>query len=121
MWQKYEPSSIRAPPDIRRARYIKRFSPWVRYPGYEAIKASDAETGEFMGFAGWHTPVHSISKFINLFRKEAVEECGFAEQEGWTDADVEEMWKGIDVSSWENDFGRNDRVRKEEMVNMAHW
>lgn len=87
----------------------------------DAVKASHAETGEFMGFAGWHTPKHTTTDFINLFRRSCVEDCRFAKPEGWSEAEVEEMWKDIDVQSWEEEFGTYDRVRKEEMNGKAHW
>lgn len=39
----------------------------------------------------------------------------------WSDSDIEEMWRGIDVESWEGEFARNDAVRREEMGREKHW
>ena len=46
---------------------------------------------------------------------------GWEESEGWTDAEVEEMWAHVDVEAWGNMFDGNDAIREEYFKGEPHW
>lgn len=60
-------------------------------------------------------PIH------NVWRRTATEFFGFQEMMGWSDADIEEMWRGIDLEAWEKQIGGNDKIRAEVLGDEPHW
>lgn len=39
----------------------------------------------------------------------------------WSDGEVEEMWQGVNLDSWNKEFVVYDTVRDEEMGREPHW
>lgn len=120
-WAKHEPPSKRPPEHIRVARMAKRHKPFLRKAGARFTVARLASTGEVVGFAGWQQTPASGGPIMNLYRRAAVDELRFAEQEGWTQEEVREMWEAVDTESWDADFAPGDATRKENMGDEPHW
>jgi GNAT superfamily N-acetyltransferase len=60
-------------------------------------------------------PIH------NVWRRSATDFFGFRAKMGWGDADVEEMWRGVDIEAWDGHIGGNDDIRAEVLKDEPHW
>jgi GNAT superfamily N-acetyltransferase len=118
-WDALEPLSIRDPDQAAREhRLATRLLPSFHLPYMKWVKAVYEPTGEMVGVAGWCAPGMPVH---NIVRRSAVEFYGFKEIMGWSDAEVEEMWKGVDISAWDKQFGDCDKIRAEVMGDEPHW
>ncbi|KAL1613142.1 hypothetical protein SLS60_001374 [Paraconiothyrium brasiliense] len=118
-WDKMEPPALRDADQATRAkRLAKRLSPSFHLPEMKYIKAVYKPTGQIVGVAGWMLPGMPIH---NVWRRTATEFFGFKEMMGWSDADIEEMWRGIDLEAWEKQIGGNDKIRADVLGDEPHW
>ena len=82
------------------------------------VKAVHAPTNQIIAVAGWTAPGNPVH---GLFRKDAVQYYGWQEKMGWSDADIEEMWKGVSIEAWDGTFAKDDKLREELMKGEPHW
>lgn len=114
-----EPPELRPPEEItRHKRLAKRLAPSFKLPGMNWVKAVLASTGEIIGIAGWAGPGVPLQ---NIFRRSAVEFYGWKEMMGWSDEEVEDMWKGTSIEAWDGQLGRDDGLRRECLGDEPHW
>lgn len=112
---------MRPSKEIREQRLAKRLEAFVLNPHLvHSLKAVDVKTGELMGFAGWHVPVPK-EDFVNMWSVPSHVQRGLREQPGWSQEDVEEMWKGVLTEKYNAEFDMYDKVRAEEMGDEQHW
>ncbi|KAK7179287.1 hypothetical protein DPSP01_005709 [Paraphaeosphaeria sporulosa] len=118
-WDKMEPPALRDGDISTRARRLAtRLSPSFHLPEMKWIKAVYAPTGTMVGVAGWMIPGMPIH---NVWRRTATDFFGFEEKMKWTDADIAEMWRGVDLAEWEGHIGGNDAIRADVMGDEPHW
>jgi GNAT superfamily N-acetyltransferase len=83
------------------------------------LKAVYIPTNQFIGSAAWigpGAPVH------NFWRHSAAAFYNWREQFGWSESDIEEMWKGVNIEAWEKKMGGNgDPIRQKVMGDEPHW
>jgi len=97
-----------------------RFKPWLSMPNTKWTKATlKSDPSRVIGHAGWTTP--HVREVYNLWRRDAWEKFGWAEQYGLSDEEVEELWSGTDLVKWQDNFVKYDRLRKEVMGEERHW
>lgn len=82
------------------------------------VKAVYVPTGETVGIAGWVAPGNPVH---NMWRRSAVEFYGWQEKMGWSDEEIEEMWKGVGLQAWEDQVRGNDDIRSELLGEEPHW
>lgn len=54
-------------------------------------------------------------------RRSAEAFYGFKSKMNWTDADIEEMWRGVDVEALDGQGAFNDKARAQFMGEEPHW
>lgn len=116
-WAPKEPPELRPTPEIRRERMAKRLLPMFSHPDVNWIKAVHVPSGAIMGAACWagpSLPCHGV------LRRSAATFYGWQENMGWTDAEVDEMWSGVDDDKWSAHFAKDDLAR-EELTGGPHW
>ncbi|KAJ4286447.1 hypothetical protein N0V90_013147 [Kalmusia sp. IMI 367209] len=107
-WDKMEPLDIRnGNLATRQKRLATRLAPSFDMPAMKWIKAIYAPTGQTVGIAGWMLPATAF--------------FGWKEKMNWTDADIEEMWRGVSLEAWEGQVGGNDTIREQVMGEEPHW
>ncbi|KIW04114.1 uncharacterized protein PV09_04925 [Verruconis gallopava] len=119
------PTKSSVPVSVRAARFAKRMEPWLKSPDTKWMKAtlrSDPEQ-RVIGHAGWLMPVDDDGRrFIkHHWTRGAVEQLGWKEMMGWSDAEVEEMWEHVDVERWERSFKGLEEIREKRMRGIRHW
>jgi GNAT superfamily N-acetyltransferase len=82
------------------------------------VKAIYIPTNAIIGAAAWNAPGAPIH---NFWRYSAAAFYNWHEQFNWSEADFEEMWKGVDLVAWEKKMGAGDKVREEVMGDEPHW
>ncbi|KAF2192392.1 hypothetical protein K469DRAFT_553216 [Zopfia rhizophila CBS 207.26] len=118
-WSKMEPPELRPPEQsTRQARLAKRLKPTFSNPHMNWVKATLTSTGEIIGIAGWMGPGNPVH---NVWRRTATDFYGWKEQEGWTDEEIEEMWKGVSLEAWDGQFIKDDGIRAGTMNGEPHW
>lgn len=98
-------------------RMAKRMLPTLSAPGVYWVKAVHKPSGAAMGACAWagpELPTH------NILRRDALAAYGWQEKMGWTDAEVDEMWAGVDDEKWTAHFIKDDAVRA-EVTGGPHW
>ncbi|KAF2735568.1 hypothetical protein EJ04DRAFT_464586, partial [Polyplosphaeria fusca] len=113
-----EPPALRPSPALRRSRLASRLLPSFSTPGINWVKATLNASGKMIGVAGWappSTPIH------NVWRRSAAHFYGWKDSQGWSDADVADMWAGTDIAAWDAECDGNDKVREEVMGGERHW
>jgi GNAT superfamily N-acetyltransferase len=82
------------------------------------IKATYIPTNKIIGIAGWQAPGSPLHTF---WRRSATHFYKWDEKYNWSEADIEEMWQGVDMSVWEGGFEKDDKVRQEVLGDEPHW
>jgi GNAT superfamily N-acetyltransferase len=82
------------------------------------VKAVHTPTNTIMGVAGWMGPTHALH---TIWRRSATDYYNWREKSKWTDADIKEMWSGVDMEVWEGRFEKDDQRRKEILGDEPHW
>ncbi|KAF1990803.1 acyl-CoA N-acyltransferase [Aulographum hederae CBS 113979] len=120
LFDREEPEELRPTPEVRIARFIQRIKPWLGMPNTRLVKATvKGHPERVIGHAGWLEP--DFDRIFNLWRRDAVEEYGWAEQQNWTQEQVDEIWSSVNLESWQKMIVKNDRVRKRVMGDEKHW
>lgn len=114
-----EPPSIREGDlTARAARLAQRLTPSLYIDKIKWIKAVHVPTGQIVGVAGWMLPGLPVH---NPWRRSATAFYGFDKIMGWTESDIADMWRGVDVEAWEKQVGGNDEIRAGIMGEEDHW
>ncbi|KAK3209042.1 hypothetical protein GRF29_69g560656 [Pseudopithomyces chartarum] len=108
-WAPKEPLHLRPPPDTRLSRLAKRLLPTFSHPGLHWIKAVHLPTRTTMGAACWASPSLPCH---NIFRRSAATFYGWGEKMGWSDAEMDDMWAGVDDEKWSAHFAKDDEARE---------
>jgi len=96
----------------------KRLRPAISASHTIWMKAIHIPTSKVIGIAGWakeSSPVH------NVWRRSAADHYDWKSSEGWTNAELEEIWKHVDVEVWEKQFGGADEIREAFLKGKEHW
>ncbi|KAF2438776.1 acyl-CoA N-acyltransferase [Karstenula rhodostoma CBS 690.94] len=122
-WDKMEPPALRSADAATRVRRLAtRLSPSFHLPEMKWIKAVYRPTGKMVGVAGWMVPGYREGMPIhNVWRRSATDFFGFAPKMNWSDADIEEMWRGVDIAQWDGHIGGNDDIRAAVLGDEPHW
>jgi GNAT superfamily N-acetyltransferase len=96
----------------------KRAKAILKLPHVHLIKAVNIPTSEVIGIAGWIGPSNPLH---NPWRASAVDYYDYAAREGWSEAEIEEMFKYIDVDVKDGQFAKDDGIREEYMRGEKHW
>ncbi|KAF2198581.1 hypothetical protein GQ43DRAFT_443202 [Delitschia confertaspora ATCC 74209] len=116
----YEPEELRPAHQVRLSRFAKRMTPAFAMPHTKWTKAAlKSNPGLIIGYCGWTTP--EFGKAFNLLRKDAATEFGWVEQQGWSQAEFDDMWAGTDVGRWQEHLILYDNLRKELLGSEGHW
>ncbi|TLD25993.1 acyl-CoA N-acyltransferase [Venturia nashicola] len=111
-----------APPtlNVRVEKFAKRMKPWLTSPYGKWMKATLVGKPDVaIGHAGWLIP---NSKHIpNHWRRDAAEKLGWAEKEGWTREEQDQLWSHVNLEAWQGAFLGTDDIREELMCNTPHW
>lgn len=108
--------------------------PWLKQRKVHGIVA--CKCGAVIGFAGWHeantdatfpTKYSAYPKidfppnFVpNLFRQDVPDALHWPEMEGWSQAEVHQMWEHV-RPTWQAEFGGFDCDRVKLMGRVPHW
>jgi GNAT superfamily N-acetyltransferase len=87
-------------------------------PNVYWVKATYIPTNKIIGVAGWQAPGSPVHTF---WRRSATQFYKWDEKYNWSEADVEEMWQGVDMSVWEGGFEKDDKARQEVLGDEPHW
>ena len=116
----YEPEEVRPAHEIRIARFAKRMAPAYAMPNTKWTKVTLKDNPNLIiAHSGWTTP--GFEKPFNLLRRDAATEFGWVAQQGWSQADVDEMWAGTDVEKWQKQLTTFDDLRNEYLGTQGHW
>jgi len=118
-WANKEPLEQRDPDQsVRERRLATRILPTFHNPHMKWVKAVHTPSGQIAGVAGWAAPGMDV---YTVLRRSAVEYYGYKELMGWSDEDVEEMWKGTSIQGWDGFLGDADKIRQGMMGEEPHW
>lgn len=120
-WALKEPPSMRpASLSIRKERLTKRLLPTFRDPNVRVdwVKAIHVPTSTVIGLAGWFAPGCPLH---NPWRRSAVDFYNWKVLMQWSDADVEEMWSGVDLAAWDGEMAEKDEDRRRYFDGEEHW
>lgn len=70
-----------------------------------------------MGAACWASPSLPCH---NILRRSAATFYGWGEKMGWSDAEMDDMWAGVDDEKWSAHFAKDDEAR-ERLTGEPHW
>lgn len=95
----------------------------LTWPDFEFIVAKTADTGEFMGVAGWHRPVGADKGFYvpGVLDRTTLQNMKVAEREGWGADEEQKVWSAVVTEEWDKEFRGYDRDRRELMEGEPHW
>jgi GNAT superfamily N-acetyltransferase len=120
-WGKMEPVDQRPSYSTRVSRLTKRLLPTFdnpKLPWMKWVKATYVPKNEMIGMAGWMGPGNPVH---NVWCRSAVDFYGFKEHMGWSDDEVDEMWKDTAVEAWDGQFRGDDGRREDTMKGEPHW
>ncbi|CAI6336115.1 unnamed protein product [Periconia digitata] len=120
-WDRKQPPSPTLPPlEERKARLAQRLLPTFRDPKVHVdwVKAIHVPSSTIIGIAGWWAPGNPVH---NCWRRTAVDYYDWKTLMNWTDADVEDLWVGIDFEAWDGEMARHDEARKGFLGDEKHW
>ncbi|KAG9201748.1 hypothetical protein G6514_005364 [Epicoccum nigrum] len=115
---KMDPPHLRPPMPIRLQRLAARIAPSFSTPGVHWIKAVHTPTNTIIGAAAWASPDLPVH---NIFRRDAFEFYGWAEQRNLSESDVDEMYAHVDDAAWSGTHAKNDEIRATVMGGEEHW
>jgi hypothetical protein len=72
-----------------------------------------------IGHAGWLVP--SSDHVMHHWRKDAAENLGWREREGWTTEEEDILWSHVNLEVWQAGFVGMDETREELMRDERHW
>lgn len=104
--------------EVRVQRLAKSFQPTFSTPGITWVKAVHVPTNTIIGAACWTGPDAPI---VCPFRRDAFTLYGWREELGWSDEQIDELFKHVDPDAWSGRHQRDDAVRKELLGGERHW
>ncbi|KAL5120485.1 hypothetical protein ACEQ8H_001503, partial [Pleosporales sp. CAS-2024a] len=82
------------------------------------IKAVYTPSSTIVGVAGWHVPGGPMH---NPLRHSAFSYYDWNTIFSLSDKDVAELWTGVDIETWDSQFGGDDDIRRELLGDEPHW